>query len=136
MFDRFTNDSTRALNTAYFLRLDMVLLTTIVALLGGAMLVFSEYVMVTWVIVQRETFLGAMVAALIGFVIWNYGALQIARDRVEDLALVVAACSVSGCACRIFLSLRTRLPGITWRDVFSYPPSLASRRTVRKKLVG
>jgi ABC-type multidrug transport system fused ATPase/permease subunit len=86
VFDRFNSDSTRALNTAYFLRLDMVLLTAIVALLGGGMVIFSEYIMVTWVLEKRETFLGAMVATFIGFVMWNYGAILIARGRVEGLA--------------------------------------------------
>lgn len=86
VFDQFNEDSTRALNTAYFLRLDMVLLTAIVALLGGGMLIFSEYIMVTWVVAERETFLGAMVATFVGFVIWNYGAIEIARGRIGGLA--------------------------------------------------
>ena len=86
IFDRFSSESARALNTAYFLRLDMVLLTAVVALLGGGMVIMSEYIMVTWVLEKRETFLGAMVATYIGFVIWNYGAVLIARGRVEGLA--------------------------------------------------
>ena len=86
VFDRFDRDSTGALDTAYFLRLDMVLLTTAVALLGGGMLILSEYIMVSWVIEGRETFLGALVAAFIGFVVWNVGAVQIARGRIEGLA--------------------------------------------------
>ena len=85
VFNRFSTDSTRALNAAYFLRLDMVLLTTIVAMLGGGLFILSEYIMVKWVIENRETFLGAMVASLIGFVIWNYGALQIAAGRIKGL---------------------------------------------------
>lgn len=86
IFDRFHRDSIGALNTAYFLRLDMVLLTVAVALLGGGMLILSEYVMVSWVIDNRETFLGALVAAFIGFVVWNVGAVQIATGRFEGLA--------------------------------------------------
>ena len=82
VFDRFNTDSRRALNTAYFLRLDMVLITLVVALLGGGMVILTEYIMVTWVIEERETFLGALVASFIGFVIWNYGAFTIARGRV------------------------------------------------------
>jgi ATP-binding cassette subfamily B protein len=82
VFDRFNADSRRALNTAYFLRLDMVLITLVVALLGGGMVILTEYIMVTWVIEERETFLGALVATFIGFVIWNYGAFSLARGRV------------------------------------------------------
>ncbi len=86
VFDRFDRDSVSALDAAYFLRLDMVLLTTAVALLGGGMLILSEYIMVSWVIEGRETFLGALVATFIGFVVWNVGAVQIARGRIEGLA--------------------------------------------------
>ena len=86
VFDRFDRDSVSALDAAYFLRLDMVLLTTAVALLGGSMLILSEYIMVSWVIEGRETFLGALVATFIGFVVWNLGAVQIARGRIEGLA--------------------------------------------------
>jgi ABC-type multidrug transport system fused ATPase/permease subunit len=82
VFGRFDADSRRALNTAYFLRLDMVLITLVVALLGGGLVILTEYIMVTWVVEERETFLGAMVASFIGFVIWNYGAFSIARARV------------------------------------------------------
>ncbi len=83
VFDRFDADSRRALDAAYFLRLDMVLITLVVAMLGGALLLLTEYIMVTWVIEARETFLGAMVASFIGFVVWNYGAFTIARGRIQ-----------------------------------------------------
>ncbi len=82
VFDRFSADSRRALDTAYFLRLDMVLITLVVALLGGGLVILTEYIMVTWVIEERETYLGALTATFIGFVIWNYGAFSIARGRV------------------------------------------------------
>ena len=86
VFDQFHEDSTGALNAAYFLRLDMALLTMAVAILGGSLLILSEYVMVSWAVESRETFLGALVVAFIGFSVWNYGSLQIARGRVEGLA--------------------------------------------------
>ena len=85
IFDRFDRDSIRALNAAYFLRLDMVLLVLAVALLGGSMFLVAEYTIVSWVIDGRETFLGALVAAFIGFVVWNVGAVQIASDRMGGL---------------------------------------------------
>ncbi|MCZ6617910.1 MAG: ABC transporter ATP-binding protein [Gammaproteobacteria bacterium] len=82
VFDQFDADSRRALNTAYFLRLDTVLVTLVAALLGGGLVILTEYIMVTWVIEERATYLGALVATFIGFVIWNYGAFSIARSRV------------------------------------------------------
>ena len=85
IFDRFHRDSTRALDAAYFLRLDMALLILAVALLGGGMLIVAEYIIVSWVIDGRETFLGALVAAFIGFVVWNVGAVRIATERTEGL---------------------------------------------------
>jgi len=67
IFDRFDNDSRRALNAAYFLRLDIILLSTIIALAGAATLIACEYIMATWVIAERETFLGAWAVAFLGF---------------------------------------------------------------------
>ena len=86
LFERFRKDSQSALNAAYFLRLDMVLVTLAVALLGGVALILGEYLMVRWAIEERQTFLGASAAALVGFAIWNYGAVASARGRVEELA--------------------------------------------------
>ena len=86
IFEQFDEDSRNALSAAYFLRLDMVLVTLVVALLGTGLVIVSEYLMVSWVIERRETFLGALVAGIIGFVIWNYGAVEIARSRVGSLA--------------------------------------------------
>ena len=86
IFAQFDEDSRDALSAAYFLRLDMVLVTLAVALLGTGLVIVSEYLMVSWVIEQRETFLGALVAGIIGFVLWNDGAVEIARSRVASLS--------------------------------------------------
>ena len=86
IFEQFDDDSRRALDAAYFLRLDMVLITLVVALLGTSMMIASEYVMVSFVIDNRETFAGALVAGFVGFVVWNYGAVEIARGRVGGLS--------------------------------------------------
>ena len=85
IFDRFERDSRRALDAAYFLRLDMALATLLVAVLGGLLLLATEFLMVRWVIEERNTWLGAAVAGLIGFVAWNLGAVSIARTTVEGL---------------------------------------------------
>lgn len=86
VFDRFSADSIRALDAAYFLRLDMALITLLVGLLAGSTLILSEYIMVSWIIDQRDTFLGALVASLIGFAVWNYGAYRIAMGQVGGFA--------------------------------------------------
>ena len=86
IFDQFDEDSRAALDAAYFLRLDMVLVTLVVAVLGTGMVIVSEYIMVAFVIENRETFAGALLAGFVGFVIWNYGAVQIARGFVGDLS--------------------------------------------------
>ena len=86
VLDRFNEDSYRALDAAYFLRMDMALLTVLVAVIGGATLLFCEYVMVSWIVIERETFFGAWAVALIGFMVWNLGAYNIAVGRVNGLA--------------------------------------------------
>ena len=86
IFERFDEDSTSALNAAYFLRLDMVLITLAVALLGTGLVIAAEYLMANWVVETRDTFLGAIAVSLIGFAIWNYGGFLVARGRVEGLA--------------------------------------------------
>lgn len=83
---QFDKDSNRALDAAYHLRLDMVLLTLVIAFIGGILVIGSEYVLAHWVVDERETFLGAAVAALIGFAIWNLAAFEIARGRIESVA--------------------------------------------------
>ena len=83
---QFDHDSKRALDAAYYLRLDMVIFTLLTALIGGVLVILSEYVFAQWIIVERETFLGAAVAGVIGFAIWNWGAFEIARARLSGLA--------------------------------------------------
>ncbi len=86
VFRRFDKDSQDALNAAYFLRLDMSLVTLAVALLGGVLIIGGEYLMVSWIMDERETFLGAAAVAFVGFAVWNYGALEVARLQVNDVS--------------------------------------------------
>lgn len=83
ILDRFNRDSHRALDAAFSLRMDMAVLSLLVKLMGGITLIVVEYTMVSWVIGERETFLGAMATAFIGFAIWNLGAFTDARTRFE-----------------------------------------------------
>ena len=82
---QFDDASKRALDAAYHLRLDMVLLTLIVAFVGGVFILGAEYLFAHWVIVERSTFLGAAVAGLIGFAVWNLAGFESARGRIETL---------------------------------------------------
>ena len=85
ILNRFNHDSHRALDAAFRLRMEIMVLMFLVALLGGTTLFIAEYIMVSWVIDERDTFLGAMVAAFIGFTVWNLGAFQSAIGRVEEI---------------------------------------------------
>ena len=86
VLDDFHEDSHKALNAAYFLRLDMTIVTLIVASVGGLLLIAAELIMAHWVVENRATWLGALTAAWIGFAIWNYGAFNSSRDRVMEVS--------------------------------------------------
>ena len=86
MLERFDSDSRRALDAAFYLRLEMALLSAAVMMVGGGLLVGTEYVLAGWVIVERETYLGAAAAAVVGFVVWNVGSFTIGRGKVEETA--------------------------------------------------
>ena len=81
---RFDADSHRALNAAFYLRLEIALLSAMVMTLAGGIAVGAEYVLAGWAIGDRETYLGAAMAAWIGFTVWNLGAFNYARDQIEE----------------------------------------------------
>ena len=83
---RFDDDSHRALNAAFYFRLEMVLLSAAVMVVGGALVIGTEYVLASWVLEDKETFLGAAVAAVVGFTVWNVGSFNIGRDQIESSA--------------------------------------------------
>ena len=83
MESRFDTDSHRALDAALLLRGEFVLMGTLVALLIGAMMLVGEFLLATWVLEERATFLFGVVA-LVGFAVWNYGAFLAARDRIGE----------------------------------------------------
>ena len=82
MLERFDRDSNHALDTALLLRFEMVVLSTLVMLFGGATVIALEYVTAGWVIEQRPTLLGAWAAGWLGFTLWNLGAFQAANERI------------------------------------------------------
>ncbi len=85
VLDRFRRDSSRALNAALYYRFEMIVLSMLVALIGGFAIIGLEYVMVGWVVTNEQTYLGAAFAWLIGFTLWNLGAFEAARGRVEQV---------------------------------------------------
>ncbi|MDA0790615.1 MAG: ABC transporter ATP-binding protein [Proteobacteria bacterium] len=85
VLERFRRDSSRALNAALYYRFEMIVLSMLVALVGGLSVIGLEYVMVGWVVSNEQTYLGAAFAWLIGFTLWNLGAFEAARGRVEQV---------------------------------------------------
>lgn len=83
MFDRFNKDSYEALNAAFMLRAELLLMRTLVALVFGAMIVVTQYLSAKWVIGNEATFLFGVIA-LVGFARWNWGAWQAANGRMSE----------------------------------------------------
>ena len=81
VFEQFDRDSHRALDAAFYIRLEMLVLSLLVGTICGAALIGGDLLMVRWVHAERETYLGALVAGIIGFTVWNWGAYQIAKGR-------------------------------------------------------
>ncbi len=84
MLNRFRRDSKRALDAAFYLRFDMVLLNLIVGFISGIMIIVTEYMMAMWVLESRPTMMPAWAAGWISFTIWNYGAFNVGRDRTGE----------------------------------------------------
>ena len=83
ILNRFHVDSQKALDAALYLRLTIVVLNILVTSLSAALIIGAEYVIIAWVLDERETFLGAAVATIIGYAVWNLGAFQDARSRLS-----------------------------------------------------
>lgn len=83
MEERFNEDSYRALNAALLARGEFLMMSTLVALLSGFLILAGEFLIATWVLDDRATFLFGVVA-LVSFAAWNYGAFIAARDRIVE----------------------------------------------------
>ncbi len=82
VLERFDRDSHRALDAAFTLRMTVAVLEVAVRSLAALVMIGAEYVIVYWVLGERETFLGAAAVTVIGFAVWNYGAFEGARERL------------------------------------------------------
>lgn len=87
VLDRFDRDSHKALDAALYYRFEMILLSMLVMILGGALVIGLEYLMVKWTVVvpARATFFGAAVVAFFGFRVWNLGGFNAANGRVGEV---------------------------------------------------
>ncbi len=84
VIDQFKLDSGVALDAAFHLRLENVLLSTAVTILTVAGLLSAEYLMAGWSIAGTATYLGGVVT-LLGFANWNLGAFQSATGSASEI---------------------------------------------------
>ena len=82
VLERFDEDSHRALDAAFTLRMTIAVLEVAVRSIAAIVMIGAEYLIVYWVLGERETFLGAAAVTVIGFAVWNYGAFEGARERL------------------------------------------------------
>lgn len=81
--ERFNRDSFEALDNAFWLRVEIIVMTFLIALIVGLSVIVADYVTAGWAHHQEATFLGGAVA-LVGFVAWNLGAFEAARSRINQ----------------------------------------------------
>ena len=80
---RFDEDSRVALDAAYHLRVEFILMRALIVVIAGTMIVGSQYLMAGWTIAESPTFLAGAVA-LVGFSVWNLGAFEAASGRMSE----------------------------------------------------
>lgn len=80
---RFDTDSNRALDAAFFLRAEYIIMRMFLLLIAGLMNLATQYLAAGWTISSDPTFLAGAVA-LVGFVAWNFGAFQAVQSRTEE----------------------------------------------------
>ena len=147
VLERFDRDSHRALDAAYTLRMTIAVLEVAVTAIAALVTIGAEYVMIYWVLGERETFLGAAAVTVIGFAVWNLGAFEDAGERLRGA--LFGATGLVGAWARLqdlFIGLErafylleleadivdpdqperfpTPIESVTWADVhFAYDPA-------------
>ena len=81
--DRFRSDSKAALDTAFLLRLELIVMWTLATIVAGGVILGADYLMASWTIAEDPTWLAGAIA-LVGFVVWNFGAYQAASGRTGE----------------------------------------------------
>ena len=148
VLERFDQDSHRALDAAFTLRMTIAVLEIAVTAIAALVTIGAEFVIVYWVLGERETFLGAAAVTVIGFAVWNLGAFEDARERLGGA--LFGATGLVGTWARLqdlFIGLErafylleleadivdpdepvrfpTPVESVTWQDVhFAYDPAL------------
>ena len=82
---RFDRDSRAALDYAYYLRLEIMLLLIVISTIAAIALIGADYLMADWTVAGDPTFLGGVFAFILTFTIWNFGAFQAARENNGEL---------------------------------------------------
>lgn len=82
---RFDRDSRAALDYAYYLRLEIMLLLIVIGTIAALALIGADYLMADWTVAGDPTFLGGVFAFILTFTIWNFGAFQAAKENNEEL---------------------------------------------------
>ncbi|MXW52912.1 MAG: ABC transporter ATP-binding protein [Gammaproteobacteria bacterium] len=83
VLERFNLDSQKALDAALYLRLGMIVLSLIVAIVGGLVALVLEFTIIRWTLIERETAIPTWALVFIGFGIWNLAAYRNANGRVD-----------------------------------------------------
>ena len=83
MGSRFDEDSRMALDAAFYLRAELILMRVLVIVIAGALIIGTQYLTAGWTIAETPTFLAGAVA-LVGFAVWNLGAFQAAGGRAGE----------------------------------------------------
>ena len=84
VLERFNVDSQKALDAALYLRLGMIVLSLVVAVIGGLVALVLEFTIIRWTLIQRETAIPSWALVFIGFGIWNLAAYRNANGRVDQ----------------------------------------------------
>ena len=79
---RFDVDAHKALDAALYIRFGMVALSLIVAVIGGLVIIGLEYLLLTWVVSERETNVPGWAIVFVGFMVWNLAAYNSANGRI------------------------------------------------------
>lgn len=85
VINQFNQDSRTALDAAFDLRMNIILLSVGIMLTATAVVFGAEYLMANWTITESATYLGGVVT-LVGFATWNLGAYQSAAGTMVQNA--------------------------------------------------
>ena len=88
MMAKFERDSQAALDAAFAMRRNIMLLMLGVLLIALTAFQIAEYFMATWALAEKATFLGGTVA-FVGFAVWNLGAYRSATAKGDEAGVTM-----------------------------------------------